>query len=44
MCDMKIARKHTIGLLKQIWDKISFAGMMESRDRKLEFVRELDRL
>jgi hypothetical protein len=42
--EIRSLRKHTIGLLKQIWDKICFAGVVESRDRKFELVRKLKRL
>ena len=31
----------TIGFLQQIWDEVSFVGVMESRDGELEFLRQL---
>jgi hypothetical protein len=35
-------REHTVGFLQQIWDEVGFVGVMESCDRKLEFLRQLD--
>ena len=38
IADACIVYKRAIGLLKQIWDEISFVGVMESRDVEFELL------
>jgi len=33
--------ERTIGFLQQIWDEVSFVGVMESRNGELELLRQL---